>query len=50
MSLRKWEFRLQDISDAAQKIERFIDGLEFEDFVKDDKTFDAVTPLLLACR
>ena len=42
MSPRKWEFRLQDILNAAQKIGRYIDGLEFEDFVKDEKTVDAV--------
>jgi len=42
MSRRKWEFRLKDMLDAARRIEMYIEGLAFEDFVKDEKTFDAV--------
>lgn len=42
MSLRKWEFRLKDMLEAAKKIGRYIEGLTFEDFVNDEKTFDAV--------
>ena len=42
MSPRKWDFRLQDMLDAARKIELYIEGLAFEDFVEDEKTFDAV--------
>lgn len=42
MSPRKWDFRLQDMLDAAGKIELYIKGLAFENFVGDEKTFDAV--------
>jgi uncharacterized protein with HEPN domain len=29
---------LQDIADNRKKAERFVDGMEFEDFLRDDKT------------
>ncbi len=42
MSHRHWKFRIQDMLDAAGKIDRYTEGMTFEDFVKDDKTIDAV--------
>jgi len=42
MSRRYWKFRIQDMLDAVRKIDRYTEGLAFEDFVKDDKTIDAV--------
>ena len=42
MSHRKWEFRLEDMLEAARKIDRYIKGLAFEGFVEDEKTVDAV--------
>jgi len=37
MSHRKWEFRLEDMLEAAGKIDRYIKGLTFEEFVEDEK-------------
>ncbi len=42
MSHKKWRFRLQDMLNAARKIEGYVEGLTFEDFIQDEKTFDAV--------
>ncbi len=42
MSHRRWTFRIQDMLAAARKIERYTEGLAFEDFVQDEKTIDAV--------
>lgn len=42
MSHKKWQFRLNDMLEAAQKIGRYIEGLAFENFNEDEKTFDAV--------
>jgi len=42
MSPRNGWFRVQEMLDAAQKIVRYVEGLTFEDFARDDKTFDAV--------
>ena len=42
MSHRNRKFRLQDISDAIQKIDRYVEGMRFEEFLKDEKTADAV--------
>lgn len=33
---------LEDIVDAAEKIEQFTDGMSYEAFVEDEKTVDAV--------
>lgn len=33
---------LEDVIDAAEKIERFTDGMSYETFVEDEKTVDAV--------
>mgnify|MGYP006285734001 CR=1 FL=1 len=42
MSSRSWEFRLQDILDAIGKIERYVEGMTYEEFIDDEKTVDAV--------
>jgi len=42
VSPRKWGFRIQDMLDAARKIQTYVQGLTFEDFRQDEKTFDAV--------
>lgn len=42
MSHRNWRFRLQDMLNAARKIEAYVEGLTFETFTQDAKTFDAV--------
>jgi uncharacterized protein with HEPN domain len=33
---------LEDIRDAAQKILSYTNGMSFDDFIRDDKTIDAV--------
>jgi uncharacterized protein with HEPN domain len=40
--LRDYKLYLHDIKEAAEKIEVFIKGFTFEEFVKDTKTVDAV--------
>ena len=42
MSRRLWQQRFQDILDAAQRILRFTQGMSYEGFVNDRRTFDAV--------
>jgi uncharacterized protein with HEPN domain len=42
MSNRSAELLIEDILDAARKIQRFTIGITFEDFIADDKTVDAV--------
>ncbi len=42
MSERDWKLLHQDILDSISKIEKYTANVEFEDFVKDDKTIDAV--------
>ncbi|CAD7848663.1 MAG: Protein of unknown function DUF86, BT0167 group [Olavius algarvensis Delta 4 endosymbiont] len=42
MPYRSWEFRIDDIIEAINKIERYIYGLDFEKWQKDEKTIDAV--------
>lgn len=39
---RKYEFFLKDILESIQKIEEFVEGMEFDEFPKDDKTASAV--------
>ena len=41
MSRRKWAFRLQDMLHAAHKIGDYVEGLTFEGFLADEKTYDA---------
>ncbi len=42
MSHRRWAFRIQDMVNAARQIERYTEGLAFEEFLEDEKTMDAV--------
>ena len=42
MSDRELLLLLEDIRDAAQKIISYTIGMSFDDFMKDDKTIDAV--------
>ena len=38
---RNYILYLQDISDKIEKITSYIDGMSYDDFVKDDKTVSA---------
>ena len=42
MPRRDDRFRLEDILDATRKIEKYITGVEFEDFRRDEMRVDAV--------
>ena len=42
MPYRSWQFRLDDILDAIDKIERYTSGFDFKQWQQDDKTVDAV--------
>ena len=42
MPPREWRLRAEDILEAIARIERYIDGLTFEQFQADQKTIDAV--------
>ena len=42
MSDRSAQLLVEDILDAAQKIQRYVTGLSFEEFAIDEKTVDAV--------
>ncbi len=39
---RETRFFLSDILDAIEAIERFVEGIDYQDFVNDDKTSSAV--------
>jgi len=39
---RNYQMFVRDIWDSINKIEQFVEGLSFEDFVNDDKTVSAV--------
>ncbi|MDX2215795.1 MAG: hypothetical protein SFY66_21205 [Oculatellaceae cyanobacterium bins.114] len=39
---RNFQLYLADIQMACEKVLRYIDGMNFEQFVEDDRTFDAV--------
>jgi len=39
---REWRLRVEDILGAITNIERYIDGLSFDEFRADQKTVDAV--------
>ncbi len=47
MSPRHEWFRVQDMLDAAKRIVRYVEGLTFQDFACDGKTFDAVIRQLI---
>ena len=42
MSRRAWKHRISDIIDSIQKIQKYIEEMEFDDFRQDSKTIDAV--------
>lgn len=42
MPPRDWRLRVEDILDAIARIERYVEGLGFEQFQSDQKTVDAV--------
>ena len=42
MSERSAQLLIEDILEAAQKIQRYVTGLTFEEFALDEKTVDAV--------
>ena len=42
MSPRDWRFRLEDINEALDLIEEYVEGLEYSSWAKDRKTIDAV--------
>ena len=42
MSRRVWKHRISDIIDSIQKIQKYVEEMEFDDFQKDAKTIDVV--------
>lgn len=42
MPSRDWEFRIQDIIDSISKIEKYLDGLDIENFKNNSLVIDAV--------
>ncbi len=42
MPSRDWRLRISDILECIDKIDRYTEGMTFEDFAADDKTVDAV--------
>ena len=42
MPSRTWQERVQDILDAAGRIGIYVQGITFERFIEDTRTFDAV--------
>jgi len=42
MSKRNWRLFVNDILECIEKIEKYISNLSYDDFVKDNKTKDAV--------
>lgn len=42
MPPRDWRLRIEDMLDAADAIEQFVKGLDFDSFRRDRKTVDAV--------
>ncbi|MBF0539559.1 MAG: DUF86 domain-containing protein [Nitrospirae bacterium] len=42
MSKRQWRLFIEDIFESADKIVKYTDGLNSDDFFKDPKTYDAV--------
>jgi uncharacterized protein with HEPN domain len=42
VSPRSWKFRIDDINDALNKIFQYVQGLDYADWLKDQKTIDAV--------
>lgn len=42
MSHREWKFRLEDIAEALDRIFEYTLSLDYDHWVKDQKTIDAV--------
>ncbi len=42
MPYRSWKFRIDDIIEAIDKIERYTRGIDFDEWQQDEKTVDAV--------
>jgi len=42
MSKRGWRVILADILESINKIEKYVEGITYEQFIQDDKTKDAV--------
>ena len=42
MPFRSWQFRIDDIIEAINKIERYIADIDFDSWQHDEKTVDAV--------
>ena len=42
MSKRNWRLFINDILECIEKIEKYISNISYDDFVKDNKTKDAV--------
>jgi uncharacterized protein with HEPN domain len=42
MSSREWLFRLEDILDALENVQKYIEGLDLQQFKSDQRTIDAV--------
>jgi uncharacterized protein with HEPN domain len=42
MPPRDWKMRIQDIRDSISKIERYVEGMNFEAFSASEITIDAV--------
>ena len=47
MPHRDWKFRIQDILDAVSAIEKYTQGMEFDSFIEDRRTVDAVVRNLM---
>ena len=42
MPSRDWKLRVQDILESLEAVERYIEGMTFEQFLRDPRTIDAV--------
>ena len=42
MSTRSWKLRIEDILEAVERIERYTEGLRYDQWQTDQKTIDAV--------
>jgi len=42
MSKRDWKLFINDILECIEKIENYLSGISYEEFIKDEKTKDAV--------
>jgi len=47
MPSRSWQFRIDDIIEAINKIERYTHGIDFASWQNDEKTVDAVIRFVL---